>query len=177
MVFHWILSDSNSPKVSRTLLGILADLINTVVWVVSTCPLITKSSSPFTNSFGDRSKCTNYNWYNRHFHAIYFFSYLGRSRYLSLFSLYFSLFCGLPGQQSPQFSRFSFFFLLFFLFFFFFFWLSLCVHMIKFKFLARFPVNRFSNPVMLRFILLCTNLLHSLIMWLIVSTLSPTFAS
>ena len=28
------------------------DLNNTVVWMVSTCPLISKSSSPFTNPFG-----------------------------------------------------------------------------------------------------------------------------
>ena len=49
MVFNWSLSDSKSPQVSRTLLSILADLDNAVVWMVSTCPLISKSSSPFTN--------------------------------------------------------------------------------------------------------------------------------
>ena len=52
MVFHWSLSDSNSPQVSRTLLSILADLNNVVVWMVSTCPLISKSSSPFTKPLG-----------------------------------------------------------------------------------------------------------------------------
>ena len=35
--------------VSRTLLSILADLNNVVVWIVSTRPLISQSSSPFTN--------------------------------------------------------------------------------------------------------------------------------
>ena len=35
--------------ISRTLLRILADFNNAVVWVVSTCHLISKSSSPFTN--------------------------------------------------------------------------------------------------------------------------------
>ena len=49
MVFHGSLSDNKSPQVSRTLLGILADSNNTVVWVVSTRPLISKSSSHFTN--------------------------------------------------------------------------------------------------------------------------------
>ena len=51
MVFHWILSDSNSPQISRTLLSILTDLNNALVWMVSTS-LISKSSSPFTNSLG-----------------------------------------------------------------------------------------------------------------------------
>ena len=34
-VFHWSLSDSKSPQVSRTLLCILAVLNNVVVWMVS----------------------------------------------------------------------------------------------------------------------------------------------
>ena len=50
MILHWSLSDSKSPQVFRTLLNILADLINTVVWVVSTRPLISNSSSSFTRS-------------------------------------------------------------------------------------------------------------------------------
>ena len=49
MVFHWSLSDNKSPKVFTTFLSILADLNNTVVWLVSTRPLISKSSGPFTN--------------------------------------------------------------------------------------------------------------------------------
>ena len=49
MVFHWSLSDSKSPQVSRTLLSILAVLKNAVVWMVSTRPLTSKSSSPFSN--------------------------------------------------------------------------------------------------------------------------------
>ena len=36
MVFHWSLSDSKSPQVSRTLHSILAVLNNVVVWMVST---------------------------------------------------------------------------------------------------------------------------------------------
>ena len=51
VVFHWSLSDSKSPQVSRTLLSILAVLNNVVVWMVSTRPPTSKSSSPFNNSF------------------------------------------------------------------------------------------------------------------------------
>ena len=49
MVFHWSLSDNKPLQVSRTLLSILADLNNAVVWMVSTCPLISKSFSPYDN--------------------------------------------------------------------------------------------------------------------------------
>ena len=49
MVFLWSLSDSKSLQVSRTLLSILADINNSVVWMLSTLPLMYKSSSPGTN--------------------------------------------------------------------------------------------------------------------------------
>ena len=49
MVFHWSLSDSKSPQVSRTLLSILAVLNNVVVRMVSTRPPTSKSSRPFSN--------------------------------------------------------------------------------------------------------------------------------
>ena len=52
-VFHssnrWSLSDCKSPQVLRTLLNILTDLNHAVLWMVSTRPLISKSSCPFTN--------------------------------------------------------------------------------------------------------------------------------
>ena len=50
MVFPWSLSDSKSPQVSRTLLSILAVPNNAVVWMVSTCPPTSKTSSSFNNS-------------------------------------------------------------------------------------------------------------------------------
>ena len=50
MVYLWSLSDNKSSQVSRTLLSIMADLDNAVVWIVSAHPLISKSSCPFTNS-------------------------------------------------------------------------------------------------------------------------------
>ena len=49
MVFYRSLSDGKSSQISRTLLGILADLNNAVVWMVSTRPLVSKSPSPCIN--------------------------------------------------------------------------------------------------------------------------------
>ena len=45
--FYWNLINSKSPQVYRTLLSILANLNNTVVWMVAI--LISKSSSPCIN--------------------------------------------------------------------------------------------------------------------------------
>ena len=47
MVFHWILNDSISPQVSRTLLSILTIFNYAVIWMVSTRPPTSKSSRPF----------------------------------------------------------------------------------------------------------------------------------
>ena len=41
--FHWSLSNSKSPQVSRTLLSIQADLNLAVIWIVSYLPLIFNS--------------------------------------------------------------------------------------------------------------------------------------
>ena len=86
MVFHWSLSDSNSPQISWTLLSILADLNNAVVWTVSTRPVISKSSSPCTNPLVTvpRAPITIGIIVTFVFRSL--FSSLARSRYLSLFS-------------------------------------------------------------------------------------------
>ena len=99
MVFHWSLSDSKSPQVSRTLLSILADLSNAIICIVFTRPPTSKSSSPFSYplvtvpntpiTIGIIVTCV--------FHS--FFNSLARSRYLSFFSLS-VLFCGQPGPSS-----------------------------------------------------------------------------
>ena len=47
--FYWILSDSKSPQVSGPLFSILDVLNNAVVWMVSTRPPTSESSSPFSN--------------------------------------------------------------------------------------------------------------------------------
>ena len=49
MVFHWSLSDNKYPQVSRILPNILVNLNYSVAWIISNHPLISKSSSPFTN--------------------------------------------------------------------------------------------------------------------------------
>ena len=49
MVSHWSLSDSKCPLISRSLFSFLADLNNAVVWLISTRPLISKSSSSCIN--------------------------------------------------------------------------------------------------------------------------------
>ena len=90
MVFHWSLSDSKSLQVTRSLLSILAVLNNAVVWMVSTRLLTSKSSSPFSNPLVTVPNAPIIigiivTWM---FHS--FFSSLARSRYLSFFSYSFS---------------------------------------------------------------------------------------
>ena len=55
MVFHWSLSESKSPQVSRTILSILSDRNNELVWMVSTRPVLSNFSSLYTNSFVAKS--------------------------------------------------------------------------------------------------------------------------
>ena len=86
MVFHWSLSDRKSPQVSRTLLSILSVLSNVVVWMVSTLPPTSKSSSPFNNHLVILPKLpiTVGTIVTFMFHSL--FNSLERSRYLSFFS-------------------------------------------------------------------------------------------
>ena len=117
MVFNRSLSDSKSPQVSTTLLGVLADLNNPVVWMV-----ISKSSSPLINPLVTVPSVPIAIGITTSFCSI-FFSVLkqGIGTYLS-FHFLSVLPCGQLKRQSPLFNRFSFLFLLFF---FFFYWLSL----------------------------------------------------
>ena len=83
MVSHWSLSDSKSPQVSRTLLRILAVLINAVIWIVSTRPPTSKSSRPFNNPLVivPKAPITIGTIVSFMFHS--FFNSLARSRYFS----------------------------------------------------------------------------------------------
>ena len=92
MVFHWSLSDSKSPQVSRTRLSILAVLSNAVVWIVSTRPLTSKSSRTFNNPLVTvlNAPITIGTIVTFMFHS--FFNSLARLRYLSFFSLSFRFF-------------------------------------------------------------------------------------
>ena len=89
MVFHWILRDSKSPQVSRTLLRILAVLSNTVIWIVSTRPPTSKSSRPFNNPLVivPKAPITIGTIVTFMIHSS--FNSLARSKYLSFFSLSF----------------------------------------------------------------------------------------
>ena len=49
MVFHWNLSDSKFPQIYMTFLSVLAGFNHAVVWMVSTRPIISESSSAFIN--------------------------------------------------------------------------------------------------------------------------------
>ena len=187
MVSHKSLSDSKSPQVYRTL-SILTDLNNAIVWMISTYHLISNSSSLFTNYMGTVPRaplvvpplpsC-----------SIFFSSLVCLRTYQSFPFLLFSL-RGSSGRLSPTFCRFSFFLLN----------INrsgglaeirwsfsksksqrslhvsfssmdseLCIYYVfpwgNFNFLH----NSQSCPVLYTF---CVNLLHSLIIWLIVSSLS-----
>ena len=89
MVFHWGLSDCKSPQVSRTLHNIHADIINAVVWVVSTRPLLSKYFTYIfiTSVIAPRALITSIT-VTFMFHS--FFSPLASFRYLCFFSLSFS---------------------------------------------------------------------------------------
>ena len=109
MVSHWSLIDSKSPQVSRTLLSILADLNNAVVWMVFTPLLISKSSSPCTNPLVTVPRVQITIGITVTFS---FFSSLARSRYLSFFSLSFNFTQWSSGTAKSIIRQVLFFFLL-----------------------------------------------------------------
>ena len=112
MVFHWCLSDNKSPQVSRTHLSILAILNNAVVWMVSTRPPTSKSSSPISNplftvpsppiTIGIIVTCMFHNFFNS----------LAKSRYLSFFSHSFSFILWSAGTAKSTILQILFFLLL-----------------------------------------------------------------
>ena len=86
MVFDWNQSGSKFPKVSGTLLSILADLNNGVVRMVSTRPLISKWSSLRTKHLLTVPNGLSANVITNTSMIHCLFSSLARSWYLSLFS-------------------------------------------------------------------------------------------
>ena len=109
MVFHWRLSDSKCPQVSRTLFN------SAVVWMVSTRPPTSKSSRPFNNPLVTvpKASITISIIVTFMFHS--FFNPLARSRYLSLFSHSFNFIlwsAGIAKSTILQIFFFFFFFLL-----------------------------------------------------------------
>ena len=82
--FLWRLSDSKSPQVSRTLLSILADLSNAIVWMFSAHSLISSSSRPLTKPLGTDPSAPITIGITITFMFCTFFSSLERFKYLSL---------------------------------------------------------------------------------------------
>ena len=88
MVFHWSLSDSKSPQISRNRLSILAHLSKAVIWVSTSSPN-SKSSRPFNNPLVivPNAPITIGTIVTFMFHS--FFNSLARSKYLYFFSHFF----------------------------------------------------------------------------------------
>ena len=110
MVFHWILSDSKSPQVSRTLFSILTVFSNAVVWMVSTRLPTSKSSRPFNNPLVTVPKAPITIGIIVTFMFDSFFNSLARSRYLSLFSHSFSFILWSAGTAKSTILQIFFFF-------------------------------------------------------------------
>ena len=87
MICHRGLSDIKCPQVSGTLFSIRANVNNVVVRMVSTCPLISKSFSLFTNhlKISPSAPTTTGITVTFMFHTVFFCS-LARSWYLFIFS-------------------------------------------------------------------------------------------
>ena len=111
MVFHWSQSDKNCPQVSRTLLNILADLNNAVLWNVSIRPFFTKSSSPFTYLLVTVQRAaikiglTVTFMFHRFLLFFFFNSQQGLGTYTS-FRFPLIILCGQPGEPIQKLSRF-----------------------------------------------------------------------
>ena len=86
LVFYWNLRPGKSSQMSKTLLSILTDLSNVVVWMVSARPPIFNSSSPLIKSLGIVPSEPTTMGIAVIFMFQNFFSSLTRSKYLSLFS-------------------------------------------------------------------------------------------
>ena len=75
MVFHWSLSDSKYPQISRTLLSILVDFNNAIIWILSTRPPISNSSGPLIKEIVSSTPITigitvTFRFYHHHHHVV-----------------------------------------------------------------------------------------------------------
>ena len=196
MVFHWSLSDSKSPQVFRTRLRILAVLSNAVVWIFSTRPPTSMSSMPFNNPLVivPNTPITIGTTVTFMFHG--FLNSLARSRYLSFFSLSFRFILWSAGTAKLTILQILFFLLIIMR--------SgllarirwyLCIlkshgslcesfsrtgaglctyHLFVWSNWNFLHISQWITLPCLALYSRCANLLHSLIMWLIVSSLSPS---
>ena len=149
MIYHWSLSDSKSPQVSRTLLSILAVLNNAVVWMVSTPPPNSKSSSPLNNPLVTVPKApiTIGIIVTIMFHR--FFNSLASFRYLSIFSHYFSFILWQPGLLLLMLLLFQLCLIIFWVWKLYFVWLvtsGTSMASCRFSFIVRDPTLLFVKP-------------------------------
>ena len=199
MVFHRSLSDSKSPQVSRARLSILTVLSNAVVWIVSARSLTSKSSRSFNNPLVTvpNAPITIGTIVTFMFHS--FFNSLARSKYLSFFSLSFRFIRWSAGTAKSTILQILFLLLIImrsgllagirwsvvcmlkshrYL------WKSfsrtgagLCIYHLfvwsNWNFLHISQLITLPTQSCLALYSVCACLLHSLIMWLIVSSLSP----
>ena len=195
MVFY-----SKSPQVSRTRLRILAVHSNAVVWIVSTRPPISKSSRPFNNPLliVPNTPITIGTIVIFLFHS--FFNSLARSRYLFFFSLSFRIIQWSAGTAKSTILQIYFFFFFFLIkssgllagikwsvcmlksnrslcVLFSRTCAGLCIYHLfvwsNSNFLHISQWTTLPTQSCLALYSFCANLLHSLIMWLIVSSLLP----
>ena len=109
MVFHWSLSDRKSPQVIWILFSILAFVNNAEVWMVSTRPPTSKSSSPFNNPSMTVPRAPITIGMIVTLHVSYFFQFTSKVR-LSYFSLSFSFILWSAGTANSTISPVFFFF-------------------------------------------------------------------
>ena len=199
MVFHWGLSDNKSLQVSRTCLRILAVLSNAVIWIVSTRPPTSKSSRPFNNPLVIvlKAPITIGTIVTFMFHG--FFNSLARSRHLAFFLHSFRLILWSAGIAKSTIWQILFFFLLIIIrsgllagirwsvcmlkshrglrVLFSRRGAGLCIyHLLVWSNLNFLHISQWvtlPTQSCLALYSFCANLLHSLIMWLIFSSLSP----
>ena len=199
MVFHWSLSDGKSLQVSRTCLRILAVLINAVIWIVFSRPPTFKSSRPFKNPLVIVPKAPISIGTLVTFMFRSFFHSLARSRYLFFFSNSFRFILWCTGMAKSTILQILSIFLLIIIrsgllaesrwsvcvlkshksLCVSFSWTGagLCIyHLLVWSNLIFLHISQWitlATQPCLALHSFCANLLHSLIMWLIVSSLSP----
>ena len=199
MFFYWSLSDRKYPQVSRTLFSILAVLNNAVVWIVSTRTPTSESSRAFNNPqvIVPKAPFTIGTIVTFMFHS--FFNSTARPRYLSFFSHSFRFILWSARIAKSTIVSVSSLFLLIIIRSGLLAWISWSVCMLKshrnlcvsfswtgaglcicyllvwsnLNFLHISQWITLPTQSCLALYSSCDNLLHSLIMWIIVSSLSP----
>ena len=112
MVFHWSLSESKSPHISRTLFSILVILNNALILIVFTRLRTTKSSRTFKNLLVIVPKAPITIGTIVTFMFYSFLNSLTRSMYLSFFSYSFSFILWSAGTEKYTILHISFFLLI-----------------------------------------------------------------